>query len=119
MKYIFLIFIVTTTVFAIDSDKQKHFGVSFAFGTATGIYMDRNYEENSYTTNLIIGTSIAMIPGVLKEVYDDRQDDNDFDEADLAYDFAGSLAGNILGNYLSENLFVDVKNKKLSYNIKF
>lgn len=119
MRYLLLIFLSIGSLYAIESDKKKHLGVSFALGTATGMYMEYNYRENSYTKNLIIGTSITMIPGVLKELSDDREKDNSFDEADIAYDFVGSLAGNILGNFISKNLFVDVKNKKISYNIKF
>ena len=101
----------------VETDKKKHLGVSFAIGAATGIYMDKNYQDNTYSQNLLIGTSLAMIPGLLKEIYDDRQENNSFDTADLAYDLAGSLLGNIVGNYISESLFIDVKHKQIAYNI--
>lgn len=102
-----------------EDDKQKHLGASFLIGTATGVYMDYNYKNNSYSKNLLIGTSIAMVPGVLKEIYDSSKDDNKFDGADIAYDLLGSLIGNITGNYISKNLFIDIKKQKIAYNIKF
>jgi VanZ family protein len=101
------------------NDKKKHLGVSFALGSATGAYMKYNYQNNSYAKNLLIGTGIAMIPGVLKEFRDSTQPNNHISSADLAYDLLGSVAGTMFGIYISEEFFIDVKQRKIAYNIKF
>lgn len=101
------------------NDKKKHLGISFLLGNATGMYMKYNYQDNSYTKNLLIGTSLAMIPGVLKEYSDSKQVDNYASSADLAYDLLGSITGTIFGIYISKKLFVNIKQRKVTYNVKF
>ena len=123
MKALFFIVLLSSLLFSdsmdFTTDKKKHLGASFLIGTATGMYMEYNYKQNSYSENLLIGTSLAMVPGILKEISDERKANNHFSGSDLAYDFVGSLLGNIVGNYISENLFVDAKNKQIAYNVKF
>jgi len=101
------------------NDKQKHLGASFLLGSAAGAYMKYNYQNNSYTKNLLIGTTIAMIPGVLKEYSDSTKPNNHISSADLAYDLLGSVAGTMFGIYISEEFFIDVEQRKIAYNIKF
>lgn len=101
------------------NDKKKHLGISFLLGNAIGMYMKYNYQDNSYTKNLLIGTSLAMIPGVLKEYSDSKQVDNYASSADLAYDLLGSITGTIFGIYVSKKLFVNIKQRKVTYNVKF
>ena len=101
------------------NDKKKHLGISFLLGSVTGMYMEHNYQDNSYTQNLLIGTSLAMVPGVIKEYSDSRQSDNYASSGDLAYDLLGSLTGTILGIYVSKKLFVNTQQRKVTYNVKF
>ncbi len=123
MKLLVLIPLLSTIIFA-DSlrfaeDKQKHLGVSFLLGNATALYMHYNYPKNSYTKNLLIGTALATLPGLLKEVSDSRKNNNYFSSADLSYDILGSFLGNIVGAYISKNIFINVKEQKIAYNINF
>lgn len=101
------------------NDKKKHLAISFLLGSATGMYMEHNYQDNSYIKNLLIGTSLAMVPGVIKEYSDSRQSDNYASGGDLAYDLLGSLTGTILGIYVSKKLFVNIQQRKVTYNVKF
>lgn len=101
------------------NDKKKHLAISFLLGSATGMYMKHNYQDNSYIKNLLIGTSLAMVPGVIKEYSDSRQSDNYASSGDLAYDLLGSLTGTILGIYVSKKLFVNIQQRKVTYNVKF
>ena len=101
------------------NDKKKHLGISFLLGSATGAYMKYNYQNNSYTKNLLIGTTIAMVPGILKEYSDSTKPNNHISSADLMYDLVGSVAGTMFGIYISEEFFIDVKQRKITYNIKF
>jgi len=101
------------------NDKKKHLGISFLLGSATGMYMQYNYQNNSFTENLIIGTSLAMIPGIAKEYHDSKQANNHASGADLAYDLLGSITGTMFGIYVSKKLFVNIKQRKVTYNVKF
>ena len=60
-----------------------------------------------------------MIPGVLKEYSDSTKPNNHISSADLAYDLLGSVTGTMFGMYISEEFFIDVKQRKIAYNIKF
>jgi len=101
------------------NDKKKHLGISFLLGSATGMYMQYNYQSNSSTENLIIGTSLAMLPGIAKEYYDSKQADNYASGADLTYDLLGSITGTLFGIYLGKKLFVNIKQREVTYNVKF
>jgi VanZ family protein len=111
--------LIYSSAVAIENDKKKHFGVSLAIGTAVGIYINSKYQENSDMNNILIATSISMVPGLLKEVYDSGQTNNYFSGEDLLYDLLGSVVGSITGNYIGNRLFVDVKRKTIAYNMEF
>lgn len=123
MKKVLVFLLFTQLLFSdsmqFTSDKQKHLGVSFLLGSAAGAYMKYHYQDNSYAKNLFMGTTIAMVPGILKEYSDSTKANNHFSSADLAYDLLGSVTGTIFGIYISKNFFIDVKQRKIAYNIEF
>jgi uncharacterized protein YfiM (DUF2279 family) len=73
-----------------DSDKLKHFAVSFVLGTASGAYF-----ENKWTA-----FGVAMIPGLIKEISDSQKSNNHFSGKDLAADALGAALGVQLGNWI-------------------
>jgi len=100
-------------------DKKKHLGISFALGNATALYMQYNYPHNSYAKNLLISTSLATIPGIVKELSDSQKNNNHFSSADLTYDILGSFLGAITGVTIGKKIFVNIKEKKIAYNMTF
>lgn len=73
-----------------DSDKLKHFAVSFALGTASGAYF-----ENKWTA-----FGVAMIPGLLKEISDSQKSNNHFSGKDMAANALGAALGVQFGNWI-------------------
>lgn len=77
----------SASVFAVEADKQKHFGYSAAISAAIDQVLyhstDMSYPER-------IGASIAatIAIGLAKELSDEH-----FDHQDLLFDIAGTLAG--------------------------
>jgi uncharacterized protein YfiM (DUF2279 family) len=64
------------------SDKAVHFGVSFVLGFAAG---------NQWPENKPLAISVAMIPGVLKEISD--RSTTGFSGKDIAVDLLGATMG--------------------------
>ena len=73
-----------------DSDKLKHFAVSFALGTASGAYF-----ENKWTA-----FGVAMIPGLVKEISDSQKSNNHFSGKDMAANALGAALGVQFGNWI-------------------
>ena len=122
MKKIFMLFMFNAILFSDSSaaedysfqkDKQKHLGISalLAFGSETILEAyNKNSRDESNRLNgvelISYSTLIAMVPGVIKESMDDRQANNEWSNADLAYDFVGSLIGSSV-SYSLHRLFDD------------
>lgn len=90
----------SSTLFAVENDKVKHFGFSSIFGYA-GETIIHDIETFSDTQKVIYGTAIGSVPGLIKELTDDK-----YDGEDMAYNVAGAFAGSLLSNYLNNNVFV-------------
>ncbi|EIJ32862.1 hypothetical protein [Thiothrix nivea] len=71
-------------------DKQLHFAVSAVLGVAA----------YSHTHDRAKAFGLAMIPGILKEVADSQQDNNDFSGKDLAWDALGAAVGIQTGHWM-------------------
>ncbi len=108
MKYIqvlflFIAFANASEDYSFDSDKQKHFLISAAFGAGSETALEA-FNQYSLTqverlngVELIgYGTLIGLVPGVIKETRDSNEKGNSWSNADLAYDFAGSFIGSTL-----------------------
>jgi len=105
MKKLFSTLLITSilgssTVFAIENDKVKHFGFSSLFGYGGETLIHDNYQFSD-TQKVLYGTAIGSVPGLLKELTDSK-----FDNEDMAYNIAGAFAGSLLSNYLNNNVFV-------------
>ena len=96
-----------------NDDNKKHFAISYACG-ALGEMMVHSLELEG-VEKVLYGTMIGTIPGIAKEVLDDK-----FDNHDLAYDILGSFSG-ALSAYYFTNWIVEPtpKNLKVSYVIRF
>lgn len=90
----------SSTLFAAENDKIKHFGFSSIFGYG-GETLIHDIQTLSDTEKVIYGTVIGSVPGLIKELTDDK-----YDSEDMAYNVAGAFAGSLLSNYLNNNVFV-------------
>ena len=108
--------------FALDldeSDKQKHFAISSILAIGTNQYL---YHKTDLSTNERIGYSLLLsnIPGVLKELHDDKKSNNKFDIEDIKANFLGSILGVVLSESFSSFYFDISKNtQNLSFHYKF
>lgn len=105
-----------------EYDKVLHFGISGIFGAATESYL--HYQTQLQTPERIAyATLIGIVPGILKELYDDRQRDNSFDWGDMAANAGGALTGAIISNCINNKIQLnhDPKSKKttISYKVEF
>lgn len=90
-------------------DKAKHFAVSAVFGVSSRVLIG---EEEGFP---IKAFSLAMAPGVLKEVYDaTSKNGSGFSKADLGADALGALAGIYLSN---EWLKINISKKSAKVEI--
>jgi uncharacterized protein YfiM (DUF2279 family) len=122
IKKLFLLTFFCISIQAVDlseSDKQKHFTLSSLIAIGTNQYL---YHNTNLSTQKRIGYTILLsnIPGVVKELHDDRKPNNKFDKEDIQANFLGSLLGVALSESFSYFYF-DVSNKKqyLSFKYKF
>lgn len=86
-----LLLTLSSQAFAIDKDKQLHFGVSFLFGAGAAMVMPTPIQA----------CVVGMVPGFLKEVADQVEyEGSGFDGEDMVYNIAGSC----LGAYVTHKL---------------
>lgn len=73
-------------------DKALHLSVSLALGAAAygGLWLS---SDDGPAVKLALGWSVAMLPGLAKELYDDGQPGNSFSGADMLYNAVGALVG--------------------------
>lgn len=90
----------SSMLFASDNDKIKHFGFSSIFGYAAETLI-HDKQTLSNTQKVIYGTAIGSVPGLVKELSDDK-----YDGEDMAYNVAGAFAGSLLSNYLNNSVFL-------------
>ncbi len=83
-------------VSSIDNDKKQHFAVSVALGAASEFGLRQlNIASDSRWERIALATGIGLIPGVIKEVADDK-----FDKQDLLADAVGSFTGALLSDLI-------------------
>jgi uncharacterized protein YfiM (DUF2279 family) len=74
------------------ADKALHLSVSLALGATAygGLWLA---SDDGPAVKLALGWSLAMLPGLAKEIYDDGQPGNSFSGADMLYNALGALVG--------------------------
>lgn len=122
IKKLFVLLLFAIGVQALDlnePDKQKHFTLSsvIAIGTNQYLYHNTNLNRNTRIWYTIL---LSNIPGVLKEIKDDTEPNNKFDQEDIK----ANLLGSILGVALSESfsyVYFDISKKRqyLGFNYRF
>ncbi|WP_257295139.1 hypothetical protein [Endozoicomonas sp. YOMI1] len=113
---------------SIDKDKKQHFGVSIALGAASEFGLRQlDIANDSRWGRIALATGIGMVPGVLKEISDSRDEDNKFDTQDLVADALGSFAGAVLSDLIQGpvqtgpqyGVIIDVDRVGLAINFPF
>lgn len=89
--------------FAGDSNSVKHFGLSAVFAYASESYIHDKYSLSD-REKVAYSTAIGALPGLAKELNDDK-----FDNEDMGFNILGSFAGSLLSNYLNNNIFVTLE----------
>jgi len=89
---------------ALDNDTAKHLGVSFALGIAGEQVAARIAPDMN---SVALGTGMALVPGLLKEIYDANHKSkhpDGFSGKDLAADLVGAFAGAMLSGMVSKRV---------------
>jgi putative lipoprotein len=118
-----LLFVVPASSFAFNEyDKIWHFSVSSAFGAASETYLHYNTKLGT-PERIVYSTFLGIVPGIFKELYDDRQKDNSFDWGDMAANAGGALVGALLSNYINNRIQISFDNNgkgaKIVYGFEF
>lgn len=78
---------------AFTVDKQQHIAVSFAIAAPAAVYL-RDTDHP-----VLYGAAVALVPGVLKEVYDAANPEKHTASiADLVADAVGAFSGALIGH---------------------
>lgn len=105
-----------------EYDKVLHFSVSGVFGAASETYLHYNTKIET-PKRIVFSTFLGIVPGIFKELYDDRQKDNSFDWGDMAANTGGALVGALISNYVNNKIQVSIDSKtkgaKVSYRLQF
>lgn len=71
-------------------DKAEHFAVSAAIGTLAAMHYENKWKA----------FGVALIPGLLKEIYDGSQDNKRFSGKDMAINALGAAVGVQIGHWI-------------------
>ena len=81
---------------SLDQDKRQHFGISMILGAASEFGLRRlDIASHCRWGRVALATGIGLVPGLVKEVTDER-----FDAEDLLANAFGSLTGAILSDLI-------------------
>ena len=79
-----------------DDDKPLHLVLSAALGG--GIYTALTlWSDQERPARLLLSTSLSLLPGLAKEIYDGGQPGNRFSHTDMLWNLVGALAGAGIG----------------------
>ena len=99
---------------AVEEDKFKHGSVSLFFGAAASRAIWAEYPHHSTAGRWVAGTTLALIPGVMKELTDEY-----FDKSDMAANFIGSLVGVVLGDVTGGRIWVRATDETFIVGLRF
>lgn len=81
---------------SIDQDKRQHFGISMILGAASEFGLRRlDIASHCRWGRIALATGIGLVPGLVKEVTDER-----FDAEDMLANVLGSFTGAILSDLI-------------------
>jgi len=100
-------FVGLINLHAVDSNSAKHYGISAVFGFASETIIHKNFTELNDFEKISYATVIGTLPGLAKEINDDK-----FSNEDLAFDALGALTGAVLSNYLNNNTSIFVSHSE-------
>lgn len=96
----------------IAKDKQQHIAVSALIAAPAAVYL----EDTGHP--ILYGIAVAMVPGILKEVYDSRHPkSHTASGADLVADLVGATSGALIGHGIS--LRMNGKSASINYSVQF
>ena len=105
-----------------EYDKVWHFSVSAVFGAASETYLHYNTKLET-PPRIVYSTFLGIVPGIFKELYDDRQKNNQFDWGDMAANTGGAFVGALISNYVNNKIQVSIdykgKGAKVAYRFEF
>ncbi|WP_298930239.1 hypothetical protein [uncultured Ramlibacter sp.] len=105
LKTLALLLTLAPCAHALEDDKAKHLGVSFALGIAGEQIAARIAPD---VNSVALGTGMALVPGILKELYDanhkSTKHPDGFSGKDLAADLVGAFAGALLSGMVSQRV---------------
>jgi uncharacterized protein YfiM (DUF2279 family) len=78
------------------ADKAAHLSLSFAFAGACYAALAL-LSSDGQVVRLALSASLALAPGVAKEIYDSGRPRNSFSGRDLTWDIVGVVAGSLAG----------------------
>ncbi|MCX5812832.1 MAG: hypothetical protein NT178_09855 [Proteobacteria bacterium] len=118
-----MLFAVPASSFAFNEyDKIWHFSISGVFGAASETYLHYNTKLET-PQRIACSTFLGIVPGIFKELYDDRQKNNSFDWGDMAANAGGALVGALISNYVNNKIQVSIDNNgkgaKVAYRFEF
>ncbi|OPY75265.1 MAG: lipoprotein [Syntrophorhabdus sp. PtaU1.Bin050] len=118
-----LLFLVPVSSFAFNEyDKIWHFSISSVFGAASETYLHYNTSLET-PQRIACSTFLGIVPGVFKELYDDRQKNKSFDWGDMAANTGGALVGALISNYINNRIQVSIdgdgKGAKIACRFEF
>lgn len=97
----------STSVYAEDN-LELHFGISVGLGFVAENLIHNKVDSES--KRIIYATLLGSVPGLFKELKD-----NKFSGKDMAADVLGSLAGAFLANHFNKNTTATFQKKHDSY----
>ena len=110
-----IVVLSTISLNAADSNSIKHFGFSAIFGVASETVLHKNYQQFDDIEKISYATAIASLPGLAKELTDDK-----FSNEDMVFNILGALSGAVFSNYLNNNtsIFIAYNKEEKSSQIK-
>jgi uncharacterized protein YfiM (DUF2279 family) len=90
-------------------DKAEHLALSFLLAGA-GYSAVSLLGDDPRPLRLAFSTSLALVPGVLKEIYDSGQPQNHFSGQDMTWDVIGAVTGSLAA--LAVDLLIERLRKK-------
>ena len=119
LKQFFLLCIIffSSAAYA-TNDKTLHFGVSSIAGyLAETVIHSSSVVENSSTKRVVYGTLLGTVPGLVKEVLDSNEANNNFSGGDMVANVVGAFTGSFIANNINNRLNVSVTKNKDDYYI--